>query len=91
MFNWKRAKLRKAIVVAFQCDGCMASEHNILWIGRVEGFDQTRYAGEAARVRVMKRPPDSGDFRDRDLGTELAIVADANLQDMGGGVFFYFM
>lgn len=89
MFNWKRAKLRNAIVVAYDCNGCMGTDHDYRWIGRVEGFEQTRYAGEAARVRIIKRD-ESGDFRDRDLGTELVIVDDASLQQMSSGLFFYF-
>lgn len=90
LINWKRHGLRNAIVVAYQCDGCMASEHNFKWIGRVEGFEMTRYAGEAARVRVLKRVDDHRDVRDTDLGTELAIVDDASLQQIEPGLFFYF-
>jgi hypothetical protein len=89
VFNWKRAKLRNAIVIAYQCDGCMAHDHKFKWVGRVEGFEMTRLAGEAARVRIIKRD-DCRDVRDHDLGTQLVIVADGSLQQIGPGLFFYF-
>ena len=48
----------------------------------------TRLAGQAARVRILKRG--NLDHRDEDLGTTLEIVEDGSLQQMAPGLFVVF-
>lgn len=36
----KALSLRGATVVAFDCEGCMAHDHQLQYIGRVDGFER---------------------------------------------------
>jgi hypothetical protein len=84
----RRKALEGATVVAFDCRGCMAENHQFDYLGIVEGFEPTRYAGDAARIRVLKR--DNQDYRDVDLGTTLEIVSNGSLQQLGPKLFVMF-
>jgi hypothetical protein len=88
---WNDARLKRrlanATVVSFDARGCMAHDHQFKWIGVVSGFEPTRYAGVAARVRVVKVSVYPGDCRDGDLGTELCPINDTCLQELAPGRF----
>lgn len=80
-----KRKLKNSLVICFRCDGCMASDHVFLWIGTVTGFEMTRYAGEAAQVRIIKRDH-AGDWRDRTQGYELVTLGE-NPQQLAPGLY----
>ena len=88
MFGWgnEYAKRKRALVgatvLSFECNGCMATDHDFQWVGVVEGFEMTRYAGEAARVWIIKKGNGPGDVRDGDLGTTLEPVSNGSLQEL---------
>jgi hypothetical protein len=77
--------LRDATVISVECRGCMASDHRIQWIGKVEGFETTAHAGEAARVRILKR--DNVDARDADLGVSLEALGNGGFQEIAPKVW----
>jgi hypothetical protein len=84
LFGGERAARKRALqgatILSFDCRGCMASDHQLMWVGVVEGFEPTRHAGEAARVKIIKR--DHVDIRDQDLGVELEPIANGALQEL---------
>lgn len=84
----KTLALRGATVVAFDCEGCMAHDHRLQYIGRVDGFEMTRYSGLAARVRILKMG--NQDIRDKELGEKLVPVDDSRLQKISSGLFFLY-
>ena len=53
------------------------------------GYEQTRYAGEAMRVRILKRDV-SGDFRDGSLGEEVEPLGNSSLQEVRPGLYFLY-
>jgi hypothetical protein len=77
----KRA-LIDATVIAFDCRGCMATDHQFMWVGVVVGFEMTRFAGEAAKVRIIKKGNGPGDARDGTLGFELEPIENGALQQL---------
>jgi hypothetical protein len=84
----RRAELRDAVVVKFDARGCMAHDHVFVYVGVVEGFESTRLAGTAARIRLLKRGRYNADIRDEDLGTDLHPILDTCLQKIRPGLFF---
>ncbi|TPJ51639.1 MULTISPECIES: hypothetical protein [unclassified Mesorhizobium] len=70
-----KRKLRNSLIICFRCDGCMGTDHNFQWIGTVVGFEKTRFAGEAAQVRIIKRDT-HGDWRDGSQGFELVTLGE---------------
>jgi len=90
MFNWKAARLRFAIVIKFQCDGCMATDHKFQWVGISTGKRvKTRFAGDGYEITIIKRN-EATDFRDHSQGTEIVIIDDGSLQQVAPGLFLYF-
>lgn len=67
------------IVIRFDCNGCMASDHQFRWIGKVVTFEPSRYSGQMAVVQIFKRDT-WGDIRDRDEGVERVAIEDKSLQ-----------
>lgn len=79
----KREMLRNAIIISFEMRGCMASESVFQYVGKVIGYEQTRFAGEAVVVQVLKKFG-PGDYRDGDdLGTMLEPISNNCLQKIG--------
>lgn len=64
-------RIRGVSVIGFVSKGCMAHVHQFSYLGKVVGFEDTRFAGKAARVQVIKRGDDGIDYRDADLGFEI--------------------
>ncbi|RWM90039.1 MAG: hypothetical protein EOR84_22790 [Mesorhizobium sp.] len=85
-FRLKRA-LKGSLVMCFDCRGCMASDQRMKWIGEVTGFEMTRYAGEAAQVKVIKRDG-PGDIRDGDQGFEIVVLGE--VQEIAPGLYGVF-
>ncbi|MES0134541.1 hypothetical protein NKJ88_06195 [Mesorhizobium sp. M0016] len=85
-FRLKR-KLKDSLVIQFNCDGCMASDHNFKWIGTVTGFEMTRFAGEAAQVKIIKRD-NAGDWRDGNQGYEIVVLGE--VQELAPGLYGVF-
>lgn len=81
----KRECLRNAIVIGFEARGCMASEHQFRYIGKVIGYEQTRFAGEAVVIQVLKK--EAGDYRDCEQGTTLEPISNPCLQMLGPRLF----
>ena len=83
----KQQALKNALVMRIDCEGCMASDHQFRWIGRVVGFEESHHCpGGVARIQVIKRDR-SGDWRDDDQGIEKCAVADGALQELSPGFF----
>lgn len=76
----RKMALKGATVLSFDCRGCMATDHQLQWVGVVEGFEPTRFAGEAARVKIIKKG--HVDIRDEDLGVSLEPIANGALQEL---------
>jgi hypothetical protein len=84
----KARQLRRATVVAFDCDGCMAHDHKLKWIGHVVSVGPGL---EGVHVRVIKEPARGPmDARDTDLGTKRLAVEDTSLQWVAPGLFFWY-
>lgn len=84
----KRKLLRGATVVKFDCRGCMAHDHVMVWIGKVE---EVAPGLQNTKVRIIKDPARSpSDARDVDLGYEWITAEDASLQWVASGLFFWF-
>ncbi|WP_127850464.1 hypothetical protein [Mesorhizobium sp. M00.F.Ca.ET.217.01.1.1] len=81
----KKRELKDSLIMLFRCDGCMAEDHKLQWIGTVTGFEMTRYAGWAAQVQIIKRDH-AGDWRDRDQGHELVTLGE-NPQKLAPSLF----
>jgi len=47
------------IVMVFDCRGCMANDHHLMFVGRISGF-----LNEYASIRVIKDTSINGDIRD---------------------------
>ncbi|ESY35796.1 hypothetical protein NKK48_01725 [Mesorhizobium sp. C386A] len=71
-----KRKLKNSLIICFRCDGCMGTDHTFRWIGTVTGFEMTRFAGEAAQVKIIKRD-NAGDWRDGDQGFEIVTLGES--------------
>ncbi len=84
-FARKYSLLRAATVVAFDCRGCMAHDHQLMWIGKVDAV-----AAGQVRVRIIKRAENPVDAREADLGVEYLTGSDNALQWVANGLFFWY-
>lgn len=92
MFGFRpltNAELIDVVVVYVQCDGCMASDHSIKWIGIVESVKPVGRYNEAT-VRLVKNNDDCRDSRDHDLGTRTITIEDGSFQKMSKNLWFIF-
>jgi len=71
----RKSEFKNALMLAFDCRGCMAEDHRFMWIGTVTGFERTRFAGLAAQVKIIKRDS-HGDWRDGDQGYEIVPLSE---------------
>lgn len=77
----KKRALKQAFVLGIDCRGCMAEDHQILWIGRVIGFED-----ESVEIELIKSNQ-SGDIRDEDIGRLYEIITNGDLQFIVPGLF----
>lgn len=78
---------RGAVVVAFDCRGCMADDHRFMWIGTVTGYSPNANAGESVVVKINKSDKAHGDSRDRDLGTERPVWDNGAFQKLAPNLY----
>lgn len=75
-------------ILAFDCRGCMATDHHFDYVGKVVGFRETRYAGMAAVVKVIKYM--NRDNRDNTFEDRLEPVGNSCIQWMSPGLWIKF-
>ncbi len=78
-------------VLKFQCDGCMAHEHNFKWVGQINRFEPGQgFMGRYnfAVVTIIKQGHE--DSRDHDLGEDRLVVEDGSFQRLGPRLWGYF-
>lgn len=83
----KARDLEGAIILSFDCRGCMAEDHQLEWVGQVVGREETRYAGPAVRVKIIKRNGAAGDWRDGDMGESIEPITNSALQQLAPKLF----
>lgn len=89
------------VVQSVSCDGCMASEHNVQWIGEVTGFtnarelgwstnpgDGGRITGRVVVIHVIKEG--NQDDRDVDFKDKYIVEVDTSLQRLGAHLWVWF-
>lgn len=79
------------IVIKFQCDGCMASDHQFQWVGEIIRFadgNGTMAGYHFATVKIIKRG--NQDIRDQDLGTERVVLDEGSFQRLSANLFGYY-
>lgn len=89
----RRRKLLGATVSAFQVNGCMGHEHQLLWLGRIERFEE-RW-GLPHIVVTLFYVADGlyrshRDIRDGDLGVEYINLHDSSLQELYRGNYAFY-
>ena len=82
-----RAKaLLGSYIIAFDCRGCMAHDHQFMWLGRVVDIVE-RDGQEFIVVERMKARGNPHDYRDMEIGQHEETVADGALQELGPGLW----
>lgn len=74
------------VVMSLLCEGCMASDYRFEYIGRVDGFDDSRYVGLSVRVQPVKTQ--EKDFRDIEIPFTYEGIN--SLQKMGQNLWIIF-
>ncbi len=86
----------EATVVKFNCEGCMASDHQFQWIGRIYDFERnvqiygSRQLLTYGLVQIDKHNDRHGDIRDGFCGHERVILEDSSLQMIRSGLYFLY-
>lgn len=91
---FKRNSMLGATVIKFDCDGCMAHDHKMVWIGEIIGTQACTSRNMTgfyeAHVRVLKKGNQAGDVRDGEYEQESLIIEDGAFQEIKPGLFFYY-
>lgn len=85
--------LPDAFVLCVDCNGCMANDYKLRWLGQVSGIIETpNWKGLAAEVAIIKDDYIPGDIRDEDYPHNRVFISvdDSSFQLIVPGLFIWY-
>ena len=88
--SWfKRFLMLGATVVCIECNGCMATNYNLKYVGKVAGFKNGN-CGLEVEIEVFIHRED-GDSRDREIRREYIVMDDSSFQKLSHNLNAYYL